>query len=114
MPRLRTDLILSAYRLKCEAAGAYVLFLTKGDASAGAIYICFRPPGAPTEIFVPAPNMDDPDERAWMSVMADQMDDPERELRLSDYLTRIRRDDPDAWIMEVESTNPDCRPSPLV
>ncbi len=110
MRRIRTDFFVSAYRMQCEAAGAFVVFANKGDATAGAVYIRIQIRGGPVEIYEPVPNLDDPDERAWtLAETAEPLSDAAEA-----FTARVLRRDPDAWVVDVEAPDDTCRPEPIV
>ncbi|MCB1492367.1 MAG: DUF1491 family protein [Rhodobiaceae bacterium] len=111
MARLRTDFFVAAYRVTCEAAGAFVVFLNKGDAIAGAVYIRLRSRSGALEVYEPVPNFDNPDARAWMrSPVNAEADDAAADAFVAGILKR----DPDAWIVDVDGADATCRPSPIV
>lgn len=111
MRRIRTDFFVSAYRVTCEAAGAFVVIRAKGDATAGAVYIRVQTARDTTEIYEPVPNLDDPDVRAWSLAMTV---DGEDEQRADAYVDGILKRDPDAWFVDVEAADERCRPEPIV
>lgn len=107
MQRLRSDFFVSAYRVTCEAAGAFVTLMNKGDAMAGAVYIRFQLHNGPVEVYEPVPNLDNPAERCWTLALSG-------EAGADDFVTRILARDPDAWVVDVEAPSTECRPAPTL
>jgi hypothetical protein len=98
--RVRSDIWVSAYLRRCQAAGAAVFVARRGDRDAGAIYICVNGLDGFVGVYAPAPaglstaSVD----RRWTR----RFKDPVSEQEASLYLAREANADPDIWIIEVE------------
>lgn len=99
MARLRSDFWIDAYRLRCERSGAFIYVLQRGFAESGAIYLCVTDGNGVSQVYAPAPNLDDPDERAFMRTFPGE-GVPGTEADA--WMARQRDRDPDAWLLEIE------------
>ena len=97
MPRLKTDIAISALIRRAQSAGAYAVILRKGDPDAGAYLLITR--NANTDlynIYRPIRNRDG--QPVWWPK------GPLSQLDLDIYVNRRIDEDPDIWIVEIEDT----------
>ena len=99
--RVKSEIWVQAYLRRCQAEGASVVVARRGDADAGAIYICINRLDGTVELYGPAPaGLEASDiERRWVSCFAVKR---VGEAEGASYLARQRNFDPDIWIVEVE------------
>jgi hypothetical protein len=98
-PRLTSHIWVSALLKRCRGIGVMATVLAKGDVQAGSISLaCRRRNGR--SLWLTA-TMDSKGDRAWLGGRNDY-DDAEISLRLE----RLRRTDPDAWVVELECDDP--------
>ena len=99
--RLQSHIWVSAYLRAVEQAGASVLLVRRGEASAGAIYIKISHLDGTGQLFCPALLLDDSarDERAWASEFGNE---PIEEHEIDSFLKTQTSYDADLWIIEVE------------
>lgn len=99
--RLKTEIWVSAYLRRLQGAGVSAVIVRRGDAQAGAIYICVNRLDGFVQLYVPAPAAYDghDNERRWVSYFGEAFAE-EREA--SRYLAREMEMDPDLWIIDVE------------
>lgn len=99
--RVTTDLWVSALLRRIFASGGFGAVVTRGSASAGAIFIVSRNRLGEARLYGPAPQMgyDDarPDDRLFVAVP--NADDDEK---IEQKLARERRFDADLWVVEIE------------
>jgi len=94
-PRLKSGIWVSALLRRAQGAGAFATVLRKGDEQAGITLIIIRK-GASLSLYTP--ERDFSGERMWWrSDMADQAE-------LDSRLNRRVDEDPDVWIVEIETT----------
>ena len=99
--RLRSDIWVAAYLRRVAANGAYAVLRRRGAAEAGAIYVLIDRLDGQAALFAPGPTNDAVDfERRWLRAHTTEWVDPSvAEARL----LRELRNDPDLWVVEVES-----------
>jgi hypothetical protein len=99
--RLRSDIWVMAYLRRCQSAGVAVVVMRRGDAHAGAIYLCINHLNGSVALFGPAPAgmVETSIERRWTNCL-NQILVSEQEAQA--YLARQLEFDPDIWIVEVE------------
>lgn len=99
--RLRSDIWVGAYMRRCESAGVYVVLVKRGDAHAGAIYLCVNHLNGSVALYGPAPAgiAETSVDRRWTNCFAKLV---VSEGEAQAYLTRQVDFDPDIWILEVE------------
>ena len=109
-PRLASHLLISALRRKVEAAGGFATVIASGDKMAGAIILVCRPQNGTSHtgendpvfpqkpaILEREPTLEGPG--AWVPISAQNIDNEEK---ISEYLAKRRRADPDLWIIELD------------
>lgn len=94
-PRLKSGIWVSALLRRAQGGGAFATVLRKGDEQAGITLIIIRN-GESLSLY--APERDFSGKRLWWcSDMADQTE-------LDSRLNRRVDEDPDIWIIEIETT----------
>jgi hypothetical protein len=99
--RIRSEIWVSAYLRRCQAAGAAVVVARRGDDQAGAIYLCINLLNGQARLYGPAPAglAETSFERRFANCFTEGIVQ-EREAQA--YLSRQADRDPDIWIVEVE------------
>jgi hypothetical protein len=99
--RLRSDIWVSAYLRRVAVEGAYATLRRRGAAEAGAIFILVDRLDGRVALYAPGP-VDDLrlGERRWFRAHAAESIEPSA---AEDRLARETRNDPDIWVVEVES-----------
>ena len=92
--RLTAGMLVSALIRRVEAEGGSGMVLAKGDATAGAILVQLANRGEAGALIERTLGVDG---YAWR---ATGPDDP---VARGDYLARRRRNDPDLWVIELDS-----------
>ena len=93
-PRLKSDLWVSALIRRAQGLGAFATVLRKGDDQAGIVLIIIRR-GSDLAYYTPERNLSG--ERVWWkNTMTNQTE-------LDERLNRRVDEDPDIWIVEIES-----------
>ena len=93
MPRLKTDIRVTALLRRAQSASAFAAVLRRGDADAGALWVTVRQ-GA--ELFRHVEQLSMSGCREWFR------DGPFSEDELSLRINKAVDRDPDLWIVEVE------------
>lgn len=101
--RVASSLWVSAYRRRCEAAGAFVIVAKKGASEAGAVHLRVQRADASIVVYSPAPQAafetGRPSGRMWIARAGGEPMDPASAQGLLDREIRF---DPDLWIVDVE------------
>ena len=86
---------------RCESEGASVVLVRRGDAHAGAIYLCINHLNGSVNLYGPAPAgiVETSVDRRWTNCFAKIL---VSEGEAQAYLVRQLDIDPDIWIVEVE------------
>lgn len=93
-PRLKSELWVSALIRRAQGLGAFATVLRKGDDQAGVVLIVIR---QGNDLSYYAPERDFSGNRIWWkSAMTNQTE-------LDERLNRRVDEDPDIWIVEIES-----------
>lgn len=93
-PRLKSEIWVSALIRRTQARGGFAMVLRKGDDQAGIVLIIIR---QGSDLAYYAPERDFTGERVWWkNRVADQAE-------LDGRLNRRVDEDPDIWIIEIES-----------
>ena len=100
-PRLASHLWVGALIRRAQSKGVYATVLRKGEALSGSIALAFRAADGRTRLLTALPQMDG--SRAWLPA-AELADD----AALSQWLARQAARDPDAWLVEIESSAPEA------
>jgi len=92
---------VAAYLRRTAVEGAFAVLRKRGAAEAGAIYILVDLADGRIALFAPGPaDIDSGGERRWFRAhAAEWIDGPAAES----WLARELRNDPDLWLLEVES-----------
>jgi hypothetical protein len=93
--RLAAGLLVSALIRRAETSGGSAMVLARGEPTAGAILIQLADRGTPGDLL--ERQLDHEGAYRWSSV------GPSDRGAVEDYLTRRRRNDPDLWVVEIDS-----------
>lgn len=97
-PRAASGLLVSAMIRRIEAAGGHAMVLAKGDATAGAILLVIAERGVALRMLERTMGFDGA--YRWEAAGPAGFEDS---LALGDYVVRRRRNDPDLWVVELDS-----------
>jgi hypothetical protein len=97
---LKTEIWVHAYLRRWFAGGGFAAVLKKGAAEAGAVYVVVNRLDGTLNVFGPAPGptYDDNGDRRWAAVAEGPIDAE----RLAGLVERLKRIDPDIWVVEIE------------
>jgi len=102
IPRLTTRAWVSALVRRVNAAGDFATVVARGDDTAGAISLLIRRRDGSCAVLARVSQQSG--EPAWKIFV----DEPaERVEIVNDYLEKQRRFDPDLWIIELDTANPE-------
>ena len=103
---VKAALWCEAYLRRCNAAGLFAVLVRRGAEEAGSIFVKVNRLDGRVMLYgaPPGPSYDETGERRWLALMGS---DPMPERDVEEYLARIRKIDPDIWILEVEDRNGD-------
>jgi hypothetical protein len=96
--RPASGLLISALIRRVEASGGHAMVLAKGDATAGAILLVITDRGQTVRVVERMLGLDEV--YRWNQAGPPNHDEPQA---LTDYIARRRRNDPDLWVVELES-----------
>jgi hypothetical protein len=96
MPRLTADFWVRAYLRRLELAGIPAFVTSKGDPTAGAVMVKLATLDGKARLFQRSFDIL-ADHRSWMVLS----DGPEADVDAA--IARQRRNDPDLWVIEIES-----------
>ena len=96
--RPASGLLISAMIRRVEAAGGHAMVLAKGDATAGAILLVITDRGRTVRVVERMLGLDEV--YRWNAAGPADHDEPQA---LTDYIARRRRNDPDLWVVELDS-----------
>ena len=102
MPRLRTDIFVSALLRRVAVEGGMGAVVAKGFAEAGAVHVEWRWRGA-VGLLAPAPQTEQGDDGERLFVRIEDVAD---EAAIRERMERERRFDPDGWHVEIEGVDP--------
>jgi len=107
MPRLRSDIWVSAYLRRCNVEGAYAVLRRRGAEEAGAIFIKVDRLDGTALVYGPAAQSEvsEDTDRAFTALNKGAFLDP---LQAEERLRREIDFDPDLWIVEVEDRAGRC------
>lgn len=97
MPRLRTDIWVSAHIRRCEIAGLFVYVAKRGDKERGAVLLKINHLNGTATVYDRAYTADG--ELAWTRRTGDA---PVAEAEADELIARQRRYDSDLWVLEIE------------
>ena len=96
--RPASGLLISAMIRRVEAAGGHAMVLAKGDATAGAILLVIADRGRTVRVVERMLGLDEL--YCWNAAGPADLEEPQA---LPDYIARRRRNDPDLWVVELDS-----------
>ena len=102
MPRLRTDIFVSALLRQVATKGGMGAIVAKGFAEAGAVHVEWRWRGA-VGLLVPAPQTEQDEDGGRLFTPVQGVTD---EAAIGERIARERRFDADAWHVEIEGVDP--------
>jgi hypothetical protein len=99
--RLKSEIWVRAYLRRCQAENVPAVVVRRGDAAAGAIFICVDRLDGTVALYGPAPaGLDGGEsERRWVSCFGARAASNGEAAR---YLSRQSAFDEDLWIIEIE------------
>jgi hypothetical protein len=99
--RLKSEIWIRAYLRVCQADNVPAVIVQRGDAAAGAIFICVDRLDGTVDLSGPAPAgfAGGETDRRWVNCLGPQ---PVPQEDANRYLLRQREFDPDLWIVEIE------------
>jgi hypothetical protein len=99
--RVKSEIWVKAYLRRCQAEAVPVVVVRRGDAAAGAIFLCVDKLDGTVCLYGPAPaGLEGSEtERRWVRCLGAQ---PVSSGEAGDYLARQREFDPDLWVIEIE------------
>ena len=99
--RVKSEIWVRAYLRRCQAEAIPVVIVRRGDASAGAIFVCVDRLDGPVCLYGPAPVGLEGGEtdRRWIRCLGPE---PVSAGEVALYLARQLEFDADLWIIEVE------------
>ncbi len=100
--RLPTKLRVSALIRAAQAAGDFATIIKKGDETAGQLILLARQRNGVIQVY--SRTMNSSGDYSWtLAATADRGD----ERPVDDYLERQQKYDPDLWIIELDTANPE-------
>ena len=100
--RLNARLWVSSLLRRVDQAGDFATVVKKGDATAGQVILVARRRNGHTQVFTRT--MNSVGDYSWTIAMTKDQD----ELgKINEYLERQARYDPDLWIIELDTDNPE-------
>lgn len=100
--RLPTRLRVGGLLRRVAAAGDFATIVKKGDETAGQLLVVARHRNGRQQVFTRT--MNSSGEYCW-TIAAEQ--DQEELAKINEYLDRQLRYDPDLWIVELDTDNPE-------
>lgn len=95
--RLPAHLEVASLIRLAESNGGSAMVLARGERDAGTILIVTMYRGEGTKLYERMPQLD-----GTRSFVQTKSQDPEKPIEFSEYLARRQKQDPDAWIVEVD------------
>jgi hypothetical protein len=108
MPRLRSDIFVSAYLRLRNGENAFAVVRRKGAAEAGAIFVCVDRLDGSAHLYGPAPQAAF-DEARPGRLFQRLTKDGATPADVSERLAKETRFDPDVWIVDVEDRSGEHR-----
>ena len=98
--RVKSEIWVRAYLRRCQAEGASVVIVRRGEEAAGAIFVCIDRLDGTVSLYGPAPSgsAGSETERQWTSCLGSR---PVSTAEAESYLARQHAFDPDLWVIEV-------------
>ncbi|MBL1419157.1 MAG: DUF1491 family protein [Alphaproteobacteria bacterium] len=111
--RLKTEIIVAAELKRAQSLGLFATILHKGDANAGQIYIVLNKNNNEFLLIGPpfGTSIDDEGQKIWhfplgeLSISLGELDE---------YLNKIRKFDPDIYVLEIEDKTLEYRPTGIL
>ncbi len=103
MSRISVDFWIAAYSRRVQNAGGYFAVLTKGNTHEGNVVILITNGRDNLHVFEPITDFNAPErahERLWHSTH--RFTSLEAIQKYDDTLARMRKRDPDMWVLEVD------------
>jgi hypothetical protein len=102
--RLKSGLWVSAVLRQCSVEGIYGSVLHKGADEAGAVYVVVSKRDGSCDLYGPSPGeaYDEIGDRCFSPIVSS----PRNWLNVSARIARLRKVDPDIWVIEIESEAP--------
>ena len=100
--RLPAHLEVSGLMRRVAAEGGFATIIAKGERDAGTILLVLRDSRTNPRLFERMPHADGT--RRWA---LNRVQDTENKQEFDDYLARRARQDSDAWIVELDVSNPE-------
>jgi hypothetical protein len=100
--RLATGLWVASVLRRAQAAGDFAAIVRKGDATAGQVLLVTRRRNGHVQVFSRTMNMDG--DYSWTVAVEGGT---EEVAKVNDYLERQTRHDPDLWIVDLDTENPE-------
>lgn len=100
--RLRSDIWVSAYIRRVNAAGSFAVLQRRGSAEAGAIFITVEGGDRSLDLYVPAPQSALDEDKADRQFRRHPSSGSLDALKLTELLERELRFDSDLWVIAVE------------
>ncbi len=99
--RVKSEIWVKALLRRCQAEAIPAVVVRRGEAAAGAIFICVDHLDGTVSLYGPAPAGLEGSEidRRWVRCLGS---DPVDAGKANAYLGRQREFDPDLWIVEIE------------
>lgn len=95
--RLPAHLEVASLIRLAESNGGSAMVLARGERDAGTILIVTMYRGEGAKLYERMPQLD-----GTRSFVQTKSQDPEKPIEFSEYLARRQKQDPDAWIVEVD------------
>ena len=99
-PRLPAHLEITGLIRQVEAAGGFATVLKKGERDAGTILVVITENGVNSRVYERMPQLDG--SRSWTQAMKQ---DSENKRDFEEYLARRGTQDPDVWIVELDTVD---------
>ena len=100
--RLPAHVEVSGLVRMVNASGGFGTVVSTGERDAGTILVIFLQQGKNAWIYERMPCLDGT--RKWA---CSKSYDPEKPFEFQDYIERRKRQDPDLWVVELDSQNPE-------
>jgi len=100
--KLNAGVWVSAIVRLAQANGDFATIAKKGDETAGQIILVARRRNGHVQVY--SRTMNSRGDYSWTVAIASP---PEESIKVNDYLDRQRRYDPDLWIVDLDTDNPE-------
>ena len=99
--RVPAHLEVSSLIRLAETNGGSAMVLSKGERDAGTILIVTMYRSEDARLYERMPQLD-----GTRSFVQTKEQDPENPVEFNDYISRMQKQDPDSWIIELDIANP--------